>query len=329
MTPDARQHVPWLGEYDALTHRAGLVDLGHRTQIEISGGDRAAFLHNLCTNEVRKLVPGAGREAFLTNVQGKTLAHVFYFVAPDSIVLSTVPGQAELLLAHLDRYLVCEQVTLADRSAEWRELFLSGPESARLLSSLGVEEIPQERLAHAPISLAGRHAWLRRVDIAGPDGLVISAPDADAAAIRHVLVDAGAIICPVDALEAARIERGFPWFGSDISDKNLPQEVGRDALAISFNKGCYLGQETVARIDALGHVNKMLVGVAFDAGQDIQPGLEVLADGQPVGSISSAAYSPRLHSQLALGYVRRGHTERGTQLDSAAGKARVVALPLD
>jgi folate-binding protein YgfZ len=126
----------------------------------------------------------------------------------------------------------------------------------------------------------------------------------------------------------ARLEGGFPWFPWDITEKNLPQEVGRDSSAISFSKGCYLGQETVARLDALGHVNRRLCGVRCDGTQMPNGGESLLADEKPVGQITSAAFSPRLNAPLAFAYLRIPHDSAGSRLTWSGGTAEVVALPL-
>ena len=131
--------------------------------------------------------------------------------------------------------------------------------------------------------LADRTVSLRRADLAGPVGLLVSGKHDDVAAVRAALVAAGITPCGESAFEAARIEWGFPLYGRDITEANLPQEVARDALAISFTKGCYLGQETVARIDALGHVNKTLVGLRFVSPTVPADGSELTAVGQVVG----------------------------------------------
>jgi tRNA-modifying protein YgfZ len=317
-----------MGQYKALTAHAGLVDLGHRTQIELSGADRSTFLHNLCTQEIRKLPAGAGCEAFLTTVQGKTLAHVFVFATPESLVLETVAGEAEKILKHLDHYLVCEQVTVTDRSDQWSELYLAGAQSECLLGELTAIQLGEARLAHAAANMGGRTVWLRRADLAGPIGFLISARTEDLEAARAALCEAGAVACGAEAFEAARIEWGFPLFGLDISDKNFPQEVARDSLAISFVKGCYLGQETVARIDALGHVNKTLAGLRFLEATIPPSGLEIRAADQAVGQVTSAAFSPRWSAPLALGYVRRGSNMPCTRLTSDLGEIEVVALPV-
>jgi folate-binding protein YgfZ len=312
----------------ALTSGAGLVDLPNRTQIELLGADRASFLHNLCTNEIRKLAVGKGCEAFLTTVQGKTLAHGLIFAGTESLVIDTVPGQSEVILAHLDHYLVCEQVTLVDRSAQWSELLLAGAESETLLRR-HVDVGPlAARLDNVQATLKGHKVWIRKADLVGPTGFLISASVDDIPAVRAALAGAGAISCTQEDFQTARIEWGFPLYGVDITDKNLPQEVGRDGLAISFIKGCYLGQETVARIDALGHVNKTLVGVRFLGSAVPTPGAELFVGGQTAGQITSVAYSPHLAAPLALAYVRRGSNSLGTRLSSAVAEAEIVALPV-
>jgi folate-binding protein YgfZ len=315
-------------QYAALTQAVALVDLTGRTQIELAGADRVRFLHNLCTNEIRKLAVGAGCEAFLTSVQGKTLAHVFVFAGPETLVVDTVAGQAEAILKHLDHYLVSEQVTLTDRSDEWGEVLVAGPAAAELLASLCGAELPGELLAHRSVALAGRPASLRRAEITAGGGFLVSAARDAVTTIVDAIVAAGAIPCAMAAFDAARIEHGFPLFGQDITPANLPQEVGRDRQAISFVKGCYLGQETVARIDALGHVNKLLVGLRFAGPGAPEAGLKVQNGQTDVGHVTSVAYSPRFQAAIGLGYVRRGHEASGTKLSSAAGEVEVVALPM-
>jgi folate-binding protein YgfZ len=318
--------------YRALVEAAGVVDLTGRTQLELTGDDRATFLHNFCTNNVRNLSDGSGAEAFVLDAKGHVLSHAFLFVAPHSIVIDTVPGQSEKLSRHFDRYIIREKVEIHDRSEEWGELLVAGPRSAALMESLALD-VPQDRLGHRQSSLAGCSIYLRRTDLVGPDSWLLAGARSDVENARGALANAGAVRADLAAFEMARIEAGTPLYERDITEKNLPQEVNRDAHAISFTKGCYLGQETVARIDALGHVNRVLVGLRFFGDQipailtELQA--EDAAQGNAaVGAITSAAFSPRLRSALALGYVRRGHTQVGTKLNSPAGPAEIVALPL-
>jgi folate-binding protein YgfZ len=320
-TPD---QPAWIGQYQALTEGAGLVELGDRTQIELAGADRATFLHNLCTNEVRSLAVGTGCEAFLTTVQAKTLAHVFIFACPTSLVIDTVGGLSEIILKHLDHYLVSEQVTLADRSRQWSERLLAGPGAEVVLARFCDRTLPADPLSHAAVDVAGRQCWVRRVDMTPGGGFLVNSLLQDTGEVAAQLIAAGAVECGTDAFDAARIERGFPLFGKDISDKNLPQEVGRDALAISFVKGCYLGQETVARIDALGHVNKKLARLRFSGPDVPQPGTQLWAGEQVVGEVTSASWSPHLRAPVALGYVRTAHHSPGTRFTSSRGEAEVM-----
>ncbi len=323
-TPDQA----WLDDYAVLQSAAGLADWRDRTQIEIAGEDRNRFLHNLCTAEIRKLPAGAGCEAFLTNVQGKILAHGLFFSEPDALVLETVPGQSEKILAHLDRYLIREKVTLCDRSLDWAEWLLVGPAADQIVRTLTGAAPPDALLASLPARIETHEVWIRRVDFAGPSGLLIDCRRAAWQRVGELLVQGGARSIAAPAIEARRIEAGFPWYGPDISEKNLPQELARDQRAISFTKGCYLGQETVARIDALGHVNQTLVGVRFDNPAEVTAGLELSAGGSVVGRVTSATWSPLLARPLALAYVRRGSNRPGERLASAAGPAEVVTLPI-
>ena len=147
--------------------------------------------------------------------------------------------------------------------------------------------------------------------------------------VTHALSHAGFAPCQPEAVEIVRVEAGWPVYGRDITDHNLPQEVDRDDLAVSFTKGCYLGQETVARIDALGHVNRKLVGVKFVGAAIPDVGMRLTSDDQEVGQVTSSVFSPRLDSPLALAYVRRAHNAPGTPLQSQVGAAEVVSLPVN
>lgn len=317
-----------INEHAALTTSAGLVELEPRTLIELTGGDRAAFLHNFCTNDIRRLTPGSGCEIFITNVQGKTIGHGYVFCEAESLLLDTAPGQAETLIAALDRYLIREDAQLHDRGALWRELLLAGPRAADVLRDLGLEKIPSAALDHEAAEVQAIALRLRRIDWLGPETFELQIPTEAVQQVRDAMLAAGASACGAAAFDAVRIETGTPLFGRDISPANLPQEVDRDQQAISFTKGCYLGQETVARIDALGHVNKLLRGVRFSGSAIPEIGSELTRDGKAIGTVTSATYSPRLQAPLALAYLRREASQPGTALEGATGPAEVVALPL-
>ncbi|HEY4307808.1 MAG TPA: glycine cleavage T C-terminal barrel domain-containing protein [Pirellulales bacterium] len=315
-------------EYAVLSSAVGLVDLSDRTQIELTGADRQSFLHNLSTNEVRRLATGAGCEAFLCNVQGHTLALVNIFCGAETLVIETVPGEEAKLLKHLDKYLIREKVELHGRSEPWAELLLAGPRAESLLQG-SANALLQRTFDSVTGQLANVPVSIRRVDFTQPTGFLISCDRTLAGDLWKHLRDAGARPCGREAFEIARIEAGTPFYGRDLTDGNLPQELARDARAISFTKGCYIGQETVARLDALGHVNRTLCGVRF-AGPEVPPvGIEFTDDaGKSLGQVTSAAFSPRLNAPLALAYVRRGSNAPGTKIATAAGPAEVISLPI-
>lgn len=318
----------FLTQHRALTTAAGIADLADRTQLELSGADRAIFLHNFCTSDIRKLQVGAGCETFITDAKGGILGFVLVFCTPETLVLETVPGQADKLAAHLDRYIIREKVEIHDRSQQWAELLAAGPEATELLARAGASSIPAELYGHNQVTMVGSTVWLRRVDIAGPDSFLLSFARENLSTLKEGLLSLGGTSCDAAAVEAARIESGFPLYGQDIHERNLPQELDRDPRAISFTKGCYLGQETVARIDALGHVNKTLVGITF-SGSEVPPSSTELCVGEAtVGQVTSAAFSPRLNAPLALAYVKRGPNSPGTKLRWNNCDAEVVPLPI-
>lgn len=297
-----------LEQYRALRHGFGFVELNGWSSVTLTGADRQKFLNNFCTNEVKGLEPGEHCEAFLTSVKGKILAHVLVHARGDELVLITMPGQAEKIAAHLDRYVIREDIQLRDTTAERAYVLISGGEGAG------------PGLTH--------DAWIRwHLVHAAVCGLLEATP-ATITQVLQELKGEGAVECGAAAFDALRIESGTPLFGVDFDEEDLPQEVGRDELAISFTKGCYLGQETVARIDALGHVNQGLAGVRFDGDAVPAAKLELMQGDKPAGRVTSAAFSPELVVPLALAMVRRQSQPPGTRLESAAGPCEIIDLPI-
>lgn len=315
-----------LAQYEALTQGAGFAPLS-RAQVALAGADRAPLLHKFLTQDVVGKQPGEGSEGFLCNVQGRIVGYVYFFVEDDRIVLDTSAGEATPLMNHLDRYIIREDVTLHDLSTERQEWLVAGKEAGGLLMRLTGTAPPQAMYSHLTASIAEHEVQLRRVPFGGADSYFVTAPAVAAEAIAAALAEAGAVACDAEVVEALRIESATPLYGIDITVDNLPQEVDRDAQAIHFRKGCYLGQETVARIDALGHVNKKLRLVKFAQQQEIPAQLELSVGEKVVGRVTSSAWSPRHQAPLALAYIRREHLAAGTQFSSAAGPAECVAWP--
>ena len=315
-----------LNQYRSLTAGFGLVDVSDRTHIEITGADRTRFLHGFCTNDINGLQRGIGCEAFLTNAKGRTVGHVLAFCGEQSLVLDSAAGQAETIVDHLDRYIIREDVAIADLSQEKTELFIAGINAQQALASLADAPIPASTLTHITCRLADIEVSVRRVPFGAGPSFLVACSRSSCPQLYASLTRAGAAVCSAAALEMIRIEAGFPAYGRDITEDNLPQEVNRDEQAISFNKGCYLGQETVARIDALGHVNRLLVGLRWETPLVPQAGQKLGLDQRPIGHVTSAAWSPRLGTPLALAYVRRDRSQRGTRIETEHGAAEVIDL---
>jgi folate-binding protein YgfZ len=291
----------------------------------MTGADRVRFLHGFCTNDVKRLSTGAGCEAFLTSAQGKLVGHVFVFCGTHDIIVETSPGQAETIVRHLERYVIREDVQFQDLHGRVAELLIAGQRSPAMLAGSIDSPAPAELLSHSAGEWSGIPMSLRRVPLAVAPAFLLSFPLDRLAEAQRMLVASGVLPCGVEAFETVRVEAGFPLYGRDITADCLPQEVNRDAQAISFTKGCYLGQETVARIDALGHVNRKLVQLRWHGPEMPQPGQELTVEGQTIGRVTSAVWSPRCGSPLALAYLRRGFDRPGTRLETSSGQAEIVA----
>lgn len=321
-----------LAEYEAARHSAAILDRSALSKIEVSGRDRAKFLNNLCTNDVKGLAPGWGCEAFFTTVQGKIMAYVRVIAGAESLWIDTVPGAAGPLLAHFNRYLIMEKVELADRTTDFAQVTVIGPRANEVVSAATESVIPDLRpLEHTDGSIAGKTCRLIGNDSLGVPGYDLLVPASQASAVWQRLWQVGQSVglSPLGehATKMLRVEAGLPIYGQDIDESNLPQEVGRDKLAICFTKGCYLGQETIARIDALGHVNRNLVGIAFPNHRDAPaPGAAISSGDKAVGKVTSAALSPALDCVIALGYVRRGLEKPGTELVVESNGTRIRAV---
>jgi tRNA-modifying protein YgfZ len=331
--------MPETDVYQRIAQYAGLFDRSDRRRLVVSGPDRAKFLHNLLTNDVKRLPVGRGCEAFVTSIQGRTLAFVILLATEDAILVGTDAGGTELMLPHLTKYGVFDDVVIEDRSAVTFEYHLAGP-AAEEIVRLAAGQLPENvDLAHVQTEVAGQSIRLVRESPAGLPGLTVIGDIAAGGSIKSRLLsaggDLGVALAGPEVFDVLRIEAGTPVFGKDITEKNLPQEIGRDARAINFVKGCYLGQETVARLDALGHVNQILRGLVFEAGSVCPPSGAALEDAEKrVGVVTSSAFSPVRGAPVALGIVRISHATAGTTVHAKRSEggeflvAHVCGLPM-
>ena len=310
--------------WDRLQQGWGVTPLLDWTVVQLTGADRQGFLHNLCTNEVRSLSPGQGTEAFLTDPKGHVVGQVFVLVEEEQLRLVAVPGSSQAVLSHLEYYHIVEDVQFADCSGEQALFLLQG---ARLPEVLDCWQCPlplEQPWRHAPV--AEQPGWrVAAVDwLPGPGALAVG-PAQAAGSFWAWLQEQGAVPVGFDVLEPGRIEQGLPWFGLDITRENLPQESGRTRQAVSFTKGCYVGQETVARLENLGHVNRQVRLLRWDAQTAVpSPGTELRYQDKPAGQVTSAAWHPGWRCPVGLGLVRREAFAPGTPLQSPAGPCQVL-----
>jgi folate-binding protein YgfZ len=313
-----------------------LFDRSSNARIAIEGPDRAKFLHNLTTNEVKRLPEGRACEAFVTSPQGKTLAFVTLIVEPNRILLRTDAAAMSGLSPHFQKYGLFDDVQISDITLSTFELHLAGPKAADCAQTLEITNIPQADLLH---ELAETHDGPIRIlneSPTGRPGLTLIGPLEAKAAIEArlsaALSDHGGCTGDDATYDVLRIEAGTPIFGREFTADNLPQELARDARAISFVKGCYLGQETVARLDALGHVNKILKGWRIEGQVNPPAGTALEADGKTVGTITSAGFSPAWNATVGLAMIRTSHARAGEVLRAAVNgesfAATVTDLPM-
>jgi folate-binding protein YgfZ len=267
------------------------------------------------------------------NLQGKVLGHLAVFCTEASLWIDSVPGQEENLFAHLDRYLINEHVQIERRTSEFGELYLTGETATQSLQSIfgaSISALASEPvMSHVTLDFRSNEAQVRLVDWLSEPGYLISARRADLPELEQRLIDAGEELADASVWNALRIEAGFPWYGIDLTADNLAQEANRTARCISFHKGCYLGQEPIARIDALGHVNRELRRLTISGNEAPPAGTRLIdaATKAQVGVITSAAESARRPGTVvALGYLRTSflkHRESSVAL-AASGSAIVT-----
>ena len=326
------------GEYEALRRHAGLLDLTARGKLRLGGADRGRFLNDLLTNDILVLRPGQGCNALKVTLQGKMEAALRILCFEDEIWCDLEAEPLAALLRTLRMRILRAAVTVEDASAAWALFSLQGPEAVAVLAKLGVSAGGLGELhRHAGAVLAGIEVHLVRSDHTGEGGYDVWVPEAAAGSLRAALLEAGAVLVGPEALEVRRIEAGIPRQGVEITTERFPQEAGLEAGWISYTKGCFFGQETIARLHHLGHVNRHLRGVRLEANSVTSgdglppPGAALAVDGKEVGTVTSAVRSLGLGVPVALAYVRRDSAQPDTAVRIQAGSAslpgRITALP--
>ena len=313
------------GEHAAVRTAVGLIDRRDHGIVEVTGRDRASFLHALLSNEIKGRASGQGCAATLLDVHGKVRVVVLTWVLDDRILLITPPGTAASTLEALDTFLFSEKVVLRDASEDWALSMLAGPQALALIARVAGATPPEPAWSHTLASIGGVGVRLvRGGGETGEDEIWIAAPAIEAERVSKALCAAGAVAVGPAALETLRIEAGTPRFPEDIGPATLLPEVPFEAL-VSHTKGCYPGQEVVVRIRDRGHVNRHLRGLVLE-GDTVPPaGSEVVADEGSIGAVTSATYSPDRKRAVALAMVRRQHAEPGAAVGVRVGDRVVPA----
>ncbi len=322
-------------EYESVRRAVGLYDLSHRGLLQFTGPDRISFLQGMLSNDLRPLKTFDGQYATLLNQQGKVLADLRVLCALNSLYLDFWENLGDRIIEHLNRYLVADEVEIADRSGEYATLALQGPNAETLLRKVtGPAELPTQLAHHGMINLEGAAVCVVRASHAGEPGFDLIIPNAAVESIARRLTDSGNQFgvrwVGHEAQNLLRVEAGIPRYGIDFNEENLLLEVGLEN-AVSFNKGCYLGQEVVERIRSRGHVNRKLCGLSLDGQTPAASGDMIQVDGKEIGRVTSSVVSPRLKRSIALGYLQKDFWNAGTAVTvkraGAQIRAVVTALP--
>jgi folate-binding protein YgfZ len=317
-------------QLQTLVSGCGIYDLSSRAKIRLTGGDRVRWLNGMVTNNIRDLAGNHGAYCFLLNAQGHIQADFYAYNMGESIIVDTDAQLREKVLAHFDKFIIMDDVEVADVTATLGVIGVAGPQAEAVMRAAGIE-IPEL----APLEMCMpkcdcdcgciQCTVVRGDEAAGESYEIWLAPDQMKPA-RDALTAAGATTVGAEALEMRRISRGIPRYGVDIRERDLPQEAGQ-MRALNFTKGCYLGQEIVERIHSRGAVHREFTAFVVD-GPRPAPGTKIQADEKEVGEITSSADLPLTEGDrtIALGYLRREAVNKNLRAGIASLKP--TSLPV-
>jgi folate-binding protein YgfZ len=323
--------MPVSVEYEAARSGVALMPRPWRTLVSVEGEGRVSFLQGMLSNEIQALAAGHGCRALLLDNKGKVQADLDLWVEIEAIILACDAAVAENVLAGLRKYVLATPVQFRELDDEQGVVGLVGPGAVALLEGIGIQVPPDTSHGHIRAFVAGVDVRLARTTALAAEGFEIHLPreaHADVATALRKAGDGNLLDVGSEAAEVLRVEAGLPREGSELTGEQFPQEVRLDD-AISYDKGCYLGQETVARIHYRGNVNRLLVGLRFR--EPVARGDSLFAQEKEIGEVTSVAVSPRL-GPIGLGYVRRELAAAGTELALQTGDgepltAEVADLP--
>lgn len=325
-----QQYQDPIREHHAVRNGVGLLDLSTRILTRVTGTDRIRFLNGMVTNDIATLAGGTGCYTCLLTPQGKIVADLNVYALHDSHLLEWDSRWTERALDHLNKYVIADDVNFQELE-DYTVLAVQGPEAPSLLKRLlpGFS-LPQGEGQYTETTLDDRLCHVIQASITGEEGYKLAVHGDGVVQVWRALQEAGATPVGMAALNTLRLEAGIPWFGVDFDEGNFPQEAGIEDRAVSFNKGCYIGQEFVIRIAHRGHVNRRVAGLVIQGQPIPRPGDRVLHGDKEVGKITSSAVSPTLGKVLALGMLRRESRDPGTvlQVESPQGPIPAEVSPL-
>ena len=346
----AAKHQDWniptqftdpVSEHLAVRNNVGITDVSYRGRHRLTGEDRAKFLHRIISNDVESLTTGQGTYAMLLTHRGKIIADLNITVLEDTISIDTASENTESLFNELDKYIIADDVELSDVTAETGAIAVHGPQSADLVQSVlglnGLAALPERHNCVREADGDFKHTIVCvRTDSTGEIGWTLYTAAEALAPLWETLMAEGVRfnVQPIgwNALESLRIEAGVPRYGTELTDAVIPLEAELEH-AIDFEKGCYIGQEIVARMKYRGHPNRLLRGLEVDGKpiRKLQPNAKVFDGDKEVGWVTSSTFAPTLAKEIALGYVRIAVTEAGSrvQVETSDGRvdATIVRLP--
>ena len=288
-------------------------DLSYRVKLRVTGNDRLRFLNGQLTNDVRKGTETSAIEACILNAKGKLDAHVFLTVEPEAFLLDADAGLKESLQSRLERYIIADDVKIED---------VSDRLSIFHFLDAGSAQFPKD----------SKIVSANRFGESGSD-IWIEANEYDK--LFHQW-SAALALCDGDCAEIFRIEQGIPRWGRELTGEIIPVEASLEERCIDYEKGCYIGQETISRMKMSGQTNKRLCGLVSLDGSPLIPGMRLVAtpENKEVGWVTSAMHSERLGKEIALGYVKRGFNSSGSRVDalkpqdqSVPARVEIVDLP--
>lgn len=320
----ALKSLPLADEYRALRSGCGLLDRSEAVgRLELVGADRHRFLNAYVTCDVKAISPGQGAYGFFTNPQGRILSDAVVLAHEDRLWLEVAPGRERMLADHLKKYILADRVEVRTLD-DMVPLTLIGPCAGEALSGV---ELPSGDWQHARVMVRGTEVTLVRSGRLGAEAYTLWVSASIASHLAEDLLESPEVQpASLEAWEILRTEAGIPRFGLDFGEESFPQETGAEE-AVSYTKGCYLGQEVVARIHYRGGVQKILRGLVFDAGAIPAHGTPLLFEGREAGLVGTALSSLGLGHPIGLAILHRRAAEPGTHLDFEGGRAEVRELP--